>query len=1116
MSSIHKEESFINLTHSDFTAMQNAATVTCVSIEAIFLSSLYLLLRAYNYQDKVLVAFNLPIVISNNSDGSTNKDKLRIVLLEQEILNELSVIDFVCSINLNLLNMHMNISVSGREIISNDSDESSNMIPLVFFSLSQYDISALKELEHFDFGLYLKYEDKVANAEMVYSLDKFNTDIITSYRSTYRLILEQLTAILLKNDFKQKLDSIYYVSKNAYKKIIIDYNSSKEEMASDKLLHQLFEEQSAKTPNRVALIHKGIKLTYRDLNQRANQLAHYLLDTYSAKIGKMVILCLDRSENIVVAILSVLKVGAAYVPVDPSYPDKRIEYIIQDTCSKVILTDEVYFERLSILMGKLDEVNKLGVSPNIELNYSASSVKVAVIAIDNVNVQHELAEKIRTNPSVTVDKLTLAYVIYTSGTTGAPKGVMQKHANVVKLFANTSKLYQFTADDIWLLFHSYTFDFAVWEMWGALLYGGRLVVPTISQVKDSNELFNLSKREGITILNQTPQAFYQFIDVAIKPEYMAESLGLKYIILGGDKLDTAKLRPWFKNFGYENPQLINMYGITETTIHVTYLRLFPAYSKSSFIGRAIPGQKLYVLDNKLRPLPVWAIGELYVGGQYLALGYLNNPQLTKERFIINPFQTQEEKLVNKNDQIYKTGDLVRILPDGNFEYLGRNDFQVKIRGYRVELGEIEACLNSHPQIKQSVVKVFDRSENSALVEDGNYLVAYYVSDTKIDSGELLNFLNKQLPQYMLPVFLVHLNKFPLTVNGKVDRQCLLKPEFSISNIYLLPRNQIESKLRTIFAMVLHLPVTVIGVMDSFFHLGGDSILVIKLVSCINSIFGYNLKVVDIFVNDTIEKLSHLIAEYKGSFQLISNLKPRLDKLNLFMIHPSQAGSEVYIPLAEKFSRVFSCYGVDNYNLQHIKKVDNLMELSKMYLSAIDTIRSNTDQGDQPYFLFGWSSGGQIALEIASILETRCCQEVYIILLDTVLIDDVLKRYWVYTDKEMQKTYDQLILSGYSNDYVTNVVNNLECENKLTYQEISGTLSFTNVFLFKAVKYADSSVIYSKEINEHIASLKFNNVDKVVINLENLQVMVVEDMNHNNIKEHIDLICLISCLWIMQF
>jgi len=455
------------------------------------------------------------------------------------------------------------------------------------------------------------------------------------------------------------------------------------------------------------------------------------------------------------------------------------------------------------------------------------------------------------NPENITNSDDLAYVIYTSGTTGKPKGVLQLHNNVVRLFKSTEIWFDFNENDRWVMFHSFVFDFSVWEVWGALFYRGKLIIPSLEVVKDSNLFYQLCLTESVTVLNQTPMAFYQFSEDSESRKQEAQLQSLRYIIFGGEALNPVRLCSWISRYGDSKPKLINMYGITETTVHVTYQEIREEnLGTSSLIGKHIPDLTAYILDSTLKPLPIGAIGELYIGGVGLARGYLNQPELTKERFIPNPFQSEEDRVSNRNARLYKTGDLVRWLPDGNLEYIGRNDFQVKIRGYRIELGEIESVLSRHSEVSQSVVLARSKNDDSS----GHYLVGYYVSDNPISEETLFNYLQTCLPDYMVPSALVHLERLPLTINGKLDRKALPEPQLSNKETYTAPRTELEQRLCDIWSGLLSIPVEQIGIHDDFFRLGGDSIVSIQLVSRLRQQLSLTINVKEIFQYKTIQRL----------------------------------------------------------------------------------------------------------------------------------------------------------------------------------------------------------------------------------------------------------------------
>uniref|UniRef100_UPI00403872C3 non-ribosomal peptide synthetase n=1 Tax=Burkholderia pseudomallei TaxID=28450 RepID=UPI00403872C3 len=610
------------------------------------------------------------------------------------------------------------------------------------------------------------------------------------------------------------------------------WNATERDYPIEQCIHQLFEAQVDRKPEAIALTFDGQRLSYAELNARANRLAHYL-QARGVGPDRLVALCAERGIEMVVGLLAILKAGGAYVPLDPAYASDRLRGIVQDSQPALVLADAVGRAAL----GELD-----GALPVIDLETDALRWR----------------EMPATNPEVASQHVHhLAYVIYTSGSTGRPKGVMVEHAQVVRLFGATQAWFGFDERDVWTLFHSYGFDFSVWEMWGALLHGGRLVIVPTEVTRTPSAFFALLCAEGVTVLNQTPSAFQALMSAQEEREEAAGNIEranviahrLRYVIFGGEALEPRTLASWYARHG-ERTQLVNMYGITETTVHVTYCALRAEDAMrlgASPIGVRIPDLQLYVLDDRREPVPMGVTGELYVGGAGVARGYLNRPELTRERFIDDPFVA--------GGRLYKTGDLARWRTDGSLEYLGRNDFQVKIRGFRIELGEIEAQLAKVAGVREVVVLARDSAaevhdsatENAdsecafAIARDLNRearqsngkatekrLVAYYTGDA--DVAALRAQAAQHLPSYMVPSAYVRLDAWPLTPNGKLDRRALPAPadDAYARAEYEAPQGAKEEALAAIWRELLH--VERVSRHDNFFELGGHSLLAVQLVS----------------------------------------------------------------------------------------------------------------------------------------------------------------------------------------------------------------------------------------------------------------------------------------------
>ncbi|MGO4295022.1 amino acid adenylation domain-containing protein, partial [Chitinophaga sp. RAB17] len=583
----------------------------------------------------------------------------------------------------------------------------------------------------------------------------------------------------------------------------------------NKTIVDLFEEQVAIRPDAVAVVYEDQQLTYRQLNERANQLGH-LLRSKGVKEETLVPICINRSLEMIVGIMGILKAGGAYVPVDPLYPEDRIRYMLKDTRATVAVS-----------------------------NLSSSAVCNAVPGIKTVIVLDTDLEIINDQPVHAVESIRsaehAAYVIYTSGSTGRPKGVLIEHVNVVRLFETDSPLYDFNEKDVWSMFHSFCFDFSVWEMYGALFYGGRLVVVPREATQDTTLFGQLLLEQKITVLNQTPSAFYVLQDYLTAH---ADTVSVRYVIFGGEALNPAKIKTW--KAAYPGCRLINMYGITETTVHVTYQELQAAHleSSTSVIGKPIPTLYAYVLNGSRTLVPIGVPGELYIGGAGLAREYLNLPALSAERFIANPFMP--------GGRLYKTGDLARWLPDGNLEYLGRIDAQVKIRGFRIELGEIENVLQQSGLVSGSVIAALTD------ITGNKRLVGYVVPKGDFDKEALQSWLKAYLPEYMVPAIWVPLEEIPLTGNGKVNRKSLPDPDLNriARTGFVAPRNESEARLATIWEELLG--VERVGIYDNFFELGGDSIRVIRVVSKISQAFDKQLRVFDVYRANTIHELAALL------------------------------------------------------------------------------------------------------------------------------------------------------------------------------------------------------------------------------------------------------------------
>ncbi|MFD8057786.1 amino acid adenylation domain-containing protein [Streptomyces cyaneofuscatus] len=701
-------------------------------------------------------------------------------------------------------------------------------------------------------------------------------------------------------------------------------------------LAEVYEVAARRHPDRKAVSCAGESLTYAQLSSRAQSLAR-LLAARDIGPGSIVALALPRSLDLVAGLLAVSLSGAAYLPMDPDYPADRLAYMLEDARPAALITDAATADRLPAHELPLITVDEAAGFPDGPLSQSD-----------------------RTRPLSPQDP---AYVIYTSGSTGRPKGVVVTQHNVTRLMTATEHWFAFGPDDVWTLFHSYAFDFSVWELWGALLYGGRVVVVPHLTSRDPQAFLRLLADERVTVLNQTPSAFYQL--AAADREAPGHNLALRYVVFGGEALELGRLADWYTRHQENAPTLVNMYGITETTVHVSYLALdreTAASAVSSTIGVNIPDLRVYVLDDRLQPVPPGVTGEMYVAGQGVALGYLGRPDLTAGRFVADPFA---HLFGESGTRMYRSGDLARRRTDGALEYFGRGDQQVKIRGFRIELGEIEAVLAAHPEVADVAVVVREDAPGD------RRLVGYVVPAPGTDPvpGELREHAAAVLPVHMVPSAVVVLDRLPLTGNGKLDRKALPAPGTPVGGGGRAPRTVREEQLCSIFAEVLGLPAA--GVEDNFFDLGGHSLLAVRLAGRIKSAFGIEVSIGTVFQAPTPAALDSAldVSREEDPLDVLLPLRPARpgDRSPVHCVHPAGGLSWCYAGLIRHLPADVPIYGLQAQGVGEATADEplptTLEELAAHYASRIREV-----QPEGPYRLLGWSTGGIIAHAIAAVLQ----------------------------------------------------------------------------------------------------------------------------------------------------
>ena len=716
-----------------------------------------------------------------------------------------------------------------------------------------------------------------------------------------------------------ELDILPHAERN---QLLVEWNPAASTLPKDRCVHELFEEQAALRPNAAAVVFEDEILTYAELNARANQLA-YTLRTRGVKADEAVAVALDRSPEVVIALLAILKAGGVYLPLDPDYPFDRLRFMLEDSGAQIMITKETLRERLPFKVKH-------------------------TICLDTV--QEFLTIQLDSNPNFHVSAKDLAYVIYTSGSTGKPKGVAVEHRSIALHCHTVKACFELTPQDRVLQFASLSFDSSLAQMLPPLSAGAAIILPQ-PRLHSPEKLDACLRKQGVTVMHLTP-SFFSLWSLSCQGN-LAPSLRL--INSGGDVLPPGSLKvceSWYR----PGLRLVNSYGPTEATITATMYDIPKGLTGPYVpIGRPLLHRTVYVLDKQLQPTPIGVAGELHIGGPCLARGYLNQSELTAEKFISDPFSSEP------GARLYKTGDLVRYRSDGNLEFLGRLDNQVKIRGFRIELGEIETALRSHSNISDAIVM---RWEDEPGLEK---LVAYVVgqNDLKASQEELRTFLRSTLPHFMIPSVFVVLEKMPLTPNGKINRNALPHPGTTVlkKTAYTAPRDTVEKQLVEIWEEVLG--VHPIGIYDNFFDIGGHSLLAVKLLLKIQNKITKEITLSNLYQALTIKKLARQIVEDTWQHEILSmvSIQPgnyQKAILPLFFIHVLGIGLKFCKPIVKYLGSDIPVYGLSIQLLDKKPQVGNRVEdLARFYNREVKKI-----QPEGPYMFTGFSFGGLVAFEMA--------------------------------------------------------------------------------------------------------------------------------------------------------
>ena len=708
-----------------------------------------------------------------------------------------------------------------------------------------------------------------------------------------------------------------------------EWNRTGVEYPRELCVHELVEAQVLRTPNASAVEHSGKRLTYRELNERANQLARFLRKRgigHEARVG----ICLRRSLELPVAILAVLKAGAACVPLDPAYPKERLTYMLEDSETPLVLSQP----------GLLSEVTDF-------------EAEVVNLEPDWKLFADESRENVRSN----VEPENLAYVIYTSGSTGKPRGVLLTHGGLVNHNVAASKLFSITTNDRMAQFASISFDIAIEEIFPTWIAGGSLIVREEDASLAVGDFLPWVDQNGVTALD-LPTAYWHELVRELSESTLKLPKSLRLVIVGGEKAQSGALATWRKLAG-SRVRWVNTYGPTETSVIVTSYEPKDSEELPSVlpIGRPIANTKIYILSKSLQMLPVGVAGDLYVSGPGLARGYLNRPETTAEKFVADPFSQEP------GARMYKTGDLARYLANGEIEFAGRTDDQVKIRGYRVELEEIEAVLGTHPGAHEVVVMARENASGE------KSLVAYLVPSREQvpTASELRSYLTKKLPHYMVPAAVVLLEAMPKTPNGKVDKRALPAPkaaDFAATQEYVAPNSDLETQLTKIWETVLDKKP--VGIRDNFFELGGHSLLAARLMHRIEQQLGKRLPLAALLQAPTIEQLTRLMGEGAGSWSSLVPLQPQGSRPPFFCVHGVGGNVVGFRDLVRHLGSDQPFYALQPQGLDG--KQECLTSIPLMAERYIQEIRRVQPEG--PYRIGGYSFGGLVAYEMAQMLEAQ--------------------------------------------------------------------------------------------------------------------------------------------------
>jgi amino acid adenylation domain-containing protein/thioester reductase-like protein len=891
---------YFSITSDLYNNIKELARIHNVSIFNVFLAAYNIFIGKYTRAQDIVIGVPFSGRVHDPQSSAigyyANMMPIRTLIEKQQKFS-----DFLQLVHQNLLFTFTKQEVELEDMLSHldVSRKSVGQHPLIRVSLNWIPNSIMitPYFKGIEAQIEQRYFPKTAKFDLSLFLFEEASSVITCYFE-YKTSLFDLPIIQqFSEGFSSLLNNIIESPNESIANLRLLDATKEEQLAHDFFLHrdsktipdnaltkslgELFDDIARRYSANCALLFKDYVYTYQEVLEKAEFWAYYIRSKYEniydepMPEGILITLCVPRHPDMIFAILGVLKAGGTYIPVDPTFPRERIEYIINDSKAALFITHKNCYPANLNISQELVIFMDDNLEVDIEQNKTSSSL-------------------FSKNTSRSISTNTAAYIIYTSGSTGKPKGVIITHANVLSLFRSIQKKCTFSQNDVWSLFHTYCFDVSVWEIWGAFLFGGGLVIVPQEETRDQEKLHLLLKTKKVTVLTQTPLAFQMIINQDILTD---EKLALRYIFFAGESLKLSTLKLWIDKYSVENPMLINMYGATEATIHTTYSKIEIENIKRGRdnIGKALEEFRICIMDDAMRFCPVGLVGEICIGGSGLATAYLNKPELTKEKFVVIDiyqilYDAKSEVL------LYRTGDLGRWMPDGSIEYVGRKDFQVKLRGFRIELGEIESAISSFDFVTQALVLLKGSGENA-------YLVAYYTIKPghEVNINHLKQHLRLLLPEYMIPQQLVQLDHFPITINGKIDRKTLYQTEdhYAVSTETLPLTHQKQIDIAQVWSEVLNININSIGRNSNFFTLGGNSLLVVKMLALVKKRLGYALSINkfmaeptisslendSIYLKDDANRLQQFIDKLKKREKLDTSIFP-LDAVNTKLLSPN--------------------------------------------------------------------------------------------------------------------------------------------------------------------------------------------------------------------------------------